>query len=104
MHRLFRLQGGMAFLACQAFFGICAAGTSESDSAAADSAAAASDSASGGNALTEITVTAQRTTVEQAREAQMEAPNLINIATYTEIRKLPDVSTGEAVRRIPGIS
>jgi TonB-dependent receptor len=42
--------------------------------------------------------------VEQAREAQMEAPNLINIATYTEIRKLPDVSTGEAVRRIPGVS
>jgi TonB-dependent receptor len=104
MHRLFRLQGGMAFLACQAFFGISVAGTAGSDSAAPESAADAADSSAGGNALSEITITAQRTTVEQAREAQMEAPNLINIATYTEIRKLPDVSTGEAVRRLPGVS
>jgi TonB-dependent receptor len=99
MHRFYRLHGCGAFFALQAFLGVCVAGTAEGG-ATADAA----DAGSGGNALQEITVTAQRTTVEQAREAQMEAPNLIDIATYTEIRKLPDVSTGEAVRRIPGIS
>ncbi len=56
------------------------------------------------NALDEIVVTAQRTPVARAREAQKVAPNLVNIQTYTEIRKLPDVSVAEAVRRIPGIS
>lgn len=61
-------------------------------------------STSGANALQEIVVTAQRTTEEQAREAQMVAPNILNIQTYTEIRKLPDVSAGEALRRIPGVS
>src|SRR6202171_4473232 len=66
--------------------------------------AAAAESTNAKNALEEITVTAQRTTEAEAREAQMEAPNLINIATFEEIRKLPDVSTAEAVRRIPGIS
>jgi TonB-dependent receptor len=62
------------------------------------------DSSAAGNALREITVTAQRTTEAQAREAQKEAPNLVNIATIEEIRKLPDVTTAEAVRRIPGVS
>lgn len=57
-----------------------------------------------GRALEEITVTAQRTTIEQAREAQFEAPNLVDIATFEEIRKLPDTSVAEAVRRVPGIS
>ncbi len=73
-------------------------------SMAAEAAAAADEAQENGSTLSEITVTAQRTTVQQAREAQKDAPNLVNIATYTEIRKLPDVSTGEAVRRIPGIS
>jgi TonB-dependent receptor len=89
-----------AVLAVQAISGICMAAGTPGHDAAEDAAS----SASGGNALQEITISAQRTTEEQAREAQMEAPNLIDIATYTEIRKLPDVSTGEAVRRIPGIS
>jgi len=56
------------------------------------------------NALDEIIVTAQRTPVARAREAQKVAPNLVNIQTYTEIRKLPDVSVAEAVRRVPGVS
>ena len=56
------------------------------------------------SALESIVVLAQRTTDVIAREAQKEAPNLINIATYEQIRKLPDISTAEAVRRIPGIS
>ena len=57
-----------------------------------------------GHALEEITVTAQRTTAAQAREAQFEAPNIVNVETFEEIRKLPDVSTAEAVRRSPGVS
>ncbi len=56
------------------------------------------------SALEEIVVTAQRTTEELARRAQKEAPNLINLITTAEISRLPDVNTGEAVRRIPGIS
>jgi TonB-dependent receptor len=99
MHRVYRLRGCGALFALQGFLSICVAGAAEGNSAAD-----ATDAARGGNALQEITVSAQRTTVEQAREAQMQAPNLINIATYAEIRKLPDVSTGEAVRRLPGVS
>ena len=56
------------------------------------------------DALEEITVSAQRSTPEMAREAQREAPNLIYIATAEEMQKLPDVNTGEAIRRVPGIS
>jgi TonB-dependent receptor len=99
MNRRYWPHGCTVFLAAQALVGTCLADTPSAD--AADDAASA---ASGANALTEIVVNAQRTTVQQARQAQMEAPNLIDIATYQEIRQLPDVSTGEAVRRIPGIS
>jgi hypothetical protein len=56
------------------------------------------------SALEQIVVLAQRTTNAVAREAQFEAPNLVNITTYAEIRKIPDISVAEAVRRIPGIS
>ena len=57
-----------------------------------------------GQALATIVVRAQRTPAGVARQAQKEAPNLINVQTYQEIRKLPDITTAEAVRRIPGIS
>ncbi len=56
------------------------------------------------SALEQIMVLAQRTPISIAREAQFEAPNLVNITTYEEIRKIPDVSVAEAVRRIPGVS
>ena len=73
----------------------------------ADAAPAAAPESGGGppgSALQEVVISAQRTTAEVARKAQQEAPNIINIQTYTEIRKLPDISTAEAVRRIPGVS
>jgi outer membrane receptor for ferrienterochelin and colicin len=56
------------------------------------------------SALEQIVVMSQRTSIEVARAAQLEAPNLVNITTFEEIRKIPDVSVAEAVRRIPGIS
>jgi TonB-dependent receptor len=56
------------------------------------------------SALQQIVVLSQRSTIEVARAAQFEAPNLVNITTYEEIRKIPDVSVAEAVRRIPGVS
>lgn len=56
------------------------------------------------NALEEVTVLGQRTTPEIARAAQQQAPNLINLTTSEEMQKLPDVNTGEAIRRVPGIS
>jgi TonB-dependent receptor len=55
-------------------------------------------------ALDEITVLAQRSTPEVARAAQQQASNFINLATAEEIARLPDVNTGEAIRRVPGIS
>jgi len=78
-----------------------------------DAAGSTTDSASGErrraddgkeDALKEIVVLGQRTTPEIARAAQEQAPNLINLITAEEIQKLPDVNTGEAVRRVPGIS
>jgi TonB-dependent receptor len=56
------------------------------------------------SALEQIVVQSQRTTIEVARAAQFEAPNLVNITTFEEIRKIPDISVAEAVRRIPGVS
>ena len=55
-------------------------------------------------ALEEVLVLGQRTTVEIARAAQEQAPNLIELTTAEQIQRLPDVNTGEAVRRLPGIS
>jgi TonB-dependent receptor len=68
---------------------------------AADAATAADGNA---DALEEITVQSQRSTPEMARAAQRQAPNLINLTTAEEMQKLPDVNTGEAIRRVPGIS
>jgi TonB-dependent receptor len=75
-------------------------------------AAAPADSAEGptadggspSNALQEVTVLGQRTTPEIARAAQQQASNLINLTTVEEMQRLPDVNTGEAIRRVPGIS
>lgn len=67
-------------------------------------AASAAEVTPSANALEEVVVEAQRTTVETARAAEEQAPNLIDITTAEQIRRLPDVNTGEAVRRIPGIS
>jgi len=95
---------------------------SASVSASADALAVAADDSDGGasresttaqkrhaadakeDPLEEITVLAQRTTPELARAAQKQAPNLINLTTADEMQKLPDVNTGEAIRRVPGIS
>ena len=51
-----------------------------------------------------IVIEGQRTTTAVARDAQREAPNLINLTAAEEMRKLPDVNTAEAVRRVPGVS
>ena len=56
------------------------------------------------NAMEQVVVLGQRTPIALAREAQFEAPNLIDITTYEEIRKIPDISVAEALRRIPGVS
>jgi len=56
------------------------------------------------SALEALVVLAQRTPKGVARLVQKEAPNLVNVQTYQEIRKLPDISTAEAARRVPGVS
>jgi TonB-dependent receptor len=73
-------------------------------SATADATADGGNNTSANNALEEVTVLGQRTTPEIARAAQQQAPNLINLTTSEEMQKLPDVNTGEAIRRVPGIS
>ncbi|MDE2367896.1 MAG: TonB-dependent receptor [Burkholderiales bacterium] len=51
-----------------------------------------------------IVIQAQRSNASVARQVQEQAPNLVNLTTAEEMRKLPDVNTAEAVRRIPGVS
>jgi outer membrane receptor protein involved in Fe transport len=80
-----------------------AATGSDADSASADAGAPAGTD-SGPTALQQITVLGQRTTPEIARAAQQQALNLINLTTADEMQRLPDVNTGEAIRRVPGIS
>ena len=65
----------------------------------------ADDTAAGKvDALQTVVIEAQRSTKEVARAAQREAPNLVNLMTAEDIKKLPDVSVGEALGRIPGVS
>ncbi len=54
-------------------------------------------------AMQEIVVTAQRTTVHLARSAQKDAENIVDVLSYDEMRKLPVVNSGDAVRMIPHI-
>ncbi|GLQ94976.1 TonB-dependent receptor [Dyella acidisoli] len=82
-------------------------GPTADTSASAPSAATDSDEANEKKKVKDLQgvhVVAPRTTEEEARATQQNAPNLINIRTGDEIRSLPDVNTAEAVRRIPGIS
>ena len=51
-----------------------------------------------------ITVDAERTKANVAKQAQKDAPNLVNVLTQEEIRQMPDVNIGEALRRLPGVS
>jgi TonB-dependent receptor len=90
----------VAVLLCQP---LAAATPGDADSPAVSSTGNSAAS-TGNNALEEVTVLAQRTTPEIARAAQQQAPNLINLTTAEEMQKLPDVNTGEAIRRVPGIS
>ncbi len=55
----------------------------------------------GGNSIETVVVTASRL---HAQEVKKNAPNVIEVQPYTEIRKLPDVNIAEALQRIPGIS
>lgn len=54
-------------------------------------------------AYDKVTVVAQNTTYALARDAQQDAENIINVLAGKEIRKLPVVNAGDAVRRIPGV-
>lgn len=56
------------------------------------------------SAIQSVIVQAQRTSNATARLAQKEAPNLVNLLTAEEMRKLPDVNIAESVRRVPGVS
>jgi TonB-dependent receptor len=70
---------------------------------ATSAVAEAPEAAESRSALQEITITAQRTTEAEARAAQKEAENIVNVIAFDEIRKLPVVNSGDAVRIIPGV-
>ena len=72
--------------------------------ATADIRIAVAGPASAVSAAEEVTILGQRAQIDLARQAQEQAPNLINIQPLEEIQKLPDVSLAEAVRRVPGVS
>ena len=57
-----------------------------------------------GDAIQKVIVEGQRSTDAMARAAQREAPNVVNLMTADDIKKLPDVSVGEALGRVPGVS
>ena len=100
--RVTLLAAPLACLLCRPV-AVTAATASDAD----NSTASSSDNPTarpGNNALQEVTVLGQRTTPDVARAAQEQAPNLINLTTSDEMQKLPDVNTGEAIRRVPGIS
>ena len=91
----------VAVLLCQP---IIAATSSDADSPTSSATADSTATAGKNNALEEVTVLGQRTTPEIARAAQQQAPNLINLTTSEVMQRLADVNTGEAIRRVPGIS
>ena len=68
------------------------------------SSAFAAEDVAQNSAIETVVIEAQRTSNGIARKAQEEAPNLINLMTAVDMRKLPDVNIAESVRRIPGIS
>src|SRR5581483_2325013 len=90
----------LAGLLCQPLM----AATADGADSTAASATGNPTSPTENNALQEVVVLGQHTTPEIARAAQQQAPNLINLTTAEEMLKLPDVNTGEAIRRVPGIS
>ncbi len=51
-----------------------------------------------------IVIDAKRIAGSVSKQAQEDAPNLINVITAEEIQKMPDINAGEAVRRLPGVS
>lgn len=54
--------------------------------------------------LGKMVVSADYMPADIARATQQNAPNLVNILTAQDIRKLPDVNAAEAVRRVSGIA
>ena len=54
-------------------------------------------------AMEEIVVMSQRATKDLARQAQKEAENIVNVVSFEDIRKLPVVNSGDAVRMVPGV-
>jgi len=73
-------------------------------SAMADESGDATTPPAKGEAIQKVLVEAQRSTEALARGAQREAPNVVNLMTAEAIKKLPDVSVGEALGRVPGVS
>ncbi|MDE2082049.1 MAG: TonB-dependent receptor [Burkholderiales bacterium] len=53
--------------------------------------------------MEQVVVVSQRVTAGLARAAQQDAENIVNVLGGAEIRKLPVVNAGDAVRRIPGV-
>lgn len=64
---------------------------------------ASTDSEPAVRPMQEIVVLGQRTDTDLARAAQKDAENIVNVLSYKEMRSLPVINAGDAVRSIPGV-
>ncbi len=94
----------LSILIVQAFALDANAQQADTSTSTSTSTATAAATAAATPAAEIVVIQAQRTTAGVARDAQRQAPNLVNLTTAVEMRKLPDVNTAEAVRRVPGVS
>ena len=73
------------------------------DAVTADAKTSDIDTEASVRPMQEIVVTAQRTTIDLARAGQKDAENIVDVLAYDEMRKLPVINAGDAVRSIPGV-
>src|ERR1700693_5670538 len=81
-----------------------ATATQNTDATAAGATATQKTDNTNVTSLNEVTVNSKRNASAVARAQQETAPNLVNVLSSEDIKKLPDVNAAEAIRRLPGIS
>jgi TonB-dependent receptor len=78
--------------------------TTQSASMAAATPTAEAPSADGGSESQSAETVVVTGTRLQALKVKQDAPNVLDIRPVSEIQKLPDVTLGEALQRVPGVS
>ncbi len=92
-----RLLGGFAVFAVHTTL-------IQSRARAAENQAAAKPAGSADARAEQVTVRGTTNTIAAAHAQRRDAPNIVNIRTLAEMRKLPDINVAEALQRMPGVS